>query len=425
MKLKFESWIEMNHYSSDSMKLFKSSLECYRAQVYPASLLMSYLGFIIVLKDRIMEAQMPSGFPEQIWRNMIKGLQNEDLWEVSVVNAILRQEITQGPKGGPPVFPINDNIRNQIRYWKDRRNDCAHNKDNEINISHVESFWAFLESNLQKITIEGGKITLINKFKRYFDRSYTSATQDIMPLIMEITNSVSKGELNSFWKELFEAVSDLFDYSIEILLIKKVFKFNNAVLTDSLIFHIKTDKSLMKDLLNKEPYFFQRLEFSREETRNFWQKKLNNMSNGLAVFASMLRNNLIPEEEIKEACEKMVLFERYPDDYEDHNTLLLSGFGNALYEYLFITHSKEQRTYWKFMNAKARLFITYIEKYPLKKETVIILCEELGKEEWTSFFLKEQLENLFSSNLFKMNEFTDIATRIGATLPKKIEILHD
>ncbi|RLJ69325.1 hypothetical protein [Pedobacter alluvionis] len=425
MKLKFETWIEKNHYSDNALALFKSSIECYKAQVYPASLLMGYLGFVVVLKDRIMEAEMPSGFPQQLWIDAIRELQNEDLWEAAAFNAVMRQEISQGPKAGPPFFPINDSLRNQIRYWKDRRNDCAHNKDNEINISHVDGLWAFLESNLQKITIEGGKATLLNKFKRHYDRSYTSATQDVTPLIMEISNAVSKGELPDFWKELFDAITDLFDYTIEISLIKKIFKLNSSILTDSLIAYIKTDNGLTKGFLNKEPHFFQHLGFSKEETRNFWQKKLNNMSNGLAVFASMLRNNLIPQDDINEACQRMVFYERYPENNDDHNVLEVHGFGEALFEHLFVTHSKAQWSYWKFMNSNVRLYITYVEKYPLKDETVALLCEELEKEDFVSFFVRDQLANLFSSNTGKMDEFKQVAGRIGATLPESIKILHN
>lgn len=425
MKLKFETWIEKSHYSDNASALFRSSIDCYKAQVYPASLLMGYLGFIVVIKDRIMEAEMPSGFPQQLWIDAIRDLQNEDLWEAAAFNAVMRQEISQGPKAGPPFFPINDSLRNQIRYWKDRRNDCAHNKDNEINISHVDGLWAFLESNLQKITIEGGKISLLNKFKRHYDRSYTSATEDVTPLISEISNVVSKGELGDFWKDLLDTVTDLYDYSIEISLIKKILKLNNPILSDSLIAHIKTDAGLTKGFLNQEPHFFQRLGFSKEEIRNFWQEKLNNMSNGLSVFASMLRNNLIPQEDIKEACERMIFSERYPENNDDHNVLAVNGFGEALYDFLFVKHSKAQRTYWKFMNANVRLYSNYIEKYPLKDETVEILCEELAKEDWVSFFLIEQLGHLFSSHPMKMAEFKQVAANIGATLPQSIKILHN
>lgn len=419
MKLKFETWIEKNHYSPNVLALFKSSVECYKAQVYPASLLMGYLAFMSVLKDRIMEANIPSDFPKQTWKDTVKELQDEDKWEAAAFDAVLRQNRPVGKNPGPPFFPINENIRTQIKYWKDRRNDCAHNKDNEINISHVESFWTFLESNLQKITIEGGKVTLINKFKKHYDRSYTPATQDITPLIFEINSAVSKIELNDFWKDLFNAVSDLYDYTTEISLIKSVFKINNPVLTNSLTSYIKTDKYLLKDLLNHEPYFLQYLDFSKEEIRNFWQKRLNNMSNGLAVFAAMLRNNFIPEEEIKEACAKMVLYDQYPQNIDDHNILVSNGFGDFLYEHLFVTHSKAQKKYWEFMNKNVKRYIDYIENYPLKDETVRILCEELGKE-FHSYFLVDNLLNLFSSNRSKMDEFSKIAVRIRATLPKKL-----
>lgn len=175
MKLKFETWIVENHFPENAKNLFKTSADCYKAQAYSASLLMGYLGFLVTLKERVMSAEKPNLFPSGIWRNLIANLKNEDKWEESIFNASIQQEKTDGSKPPirtqDPVFVINDNLRTQIKYWKDRRNDCVHNKDNIITISHVETFWTFLESNLQKITIEGGKVTLLNKFKKHYDRS--------------------------------------------------------------------------------------------------------------------------------------------------------------------------------------------------------------------------------------------------------------
>ncbi|NJM79738.1 MAG: hypothetical protein HC854_09145, partial [Flavobacterium sp.] len=93
-------------------------------------------------------------------------------------------------------------VRQQIKYWKDRRNDCAHFKQNEINISHVEIFWSFLKSNLSKITIEGGKLNLLKKFLNHFDETKTPPDSDYTHLIKEIEHAIEINESESFFIEL-------------------------------------------------------------------------------------------------------------------------------------------------------------------------------------------------------------------------------
>jgi hypothetical protein len=62
--------------------------------------------------------------------------------------------------------------------------------------------------------------------------------------------------------------------------------------------------------------------------------------------------------------------------------------------------------------------------YELKDEVVKVLCEELGKTEWVSFFLRESLERLFNQNPSKMKEFKEKATKLNLVLPSQITTLN-
>lgn len=427
MKLKFETWIVENHFPENAKNLFKTSADCYKAQAYSASLLMGYLGFLVTLKERVMSAEKPNLFPSGLWKNLITNLKNEDKWEESIFNASLQKEKTDGAKPSvrtqDPVFVINDNLRTQIRYWKDRRNDCVHNKDNSITISHVENFWTFLQSNLQKITIEGGKVTLLNKFKKHYDRSYTAANEDVEPLIKEIKSAVTKLEMHDFWRELFDDVSDLWDYSNEISLISKIIKINDTEIIESLILYLKSDEILLKAYINEHPSIISFLGYTKPEIRIFWNKKIGSMTNVMGVYASMLRNNLIPTEEIKEANKKLVHLYKYAESPDDHYVLSFHGFGEVLYEHLFIENNPSQRKYWEFMNKHYGLYTKYIELYDLKNEVVKIICEELCKTEWVSYFLRESLDRLFLRNPTKMEEFKEKAAKMSLILPSQIAAL--
>lgn len=429
MKLKFENWIVQNNFNSDVTNLFNSSVSCYKANVYTASLLMAYLGFLSLLKERVMKAERPNLFPDYKWKKLLTELKNDDSWEQAIFDAVIKGEKTNGTK--PPVriedpaFAINENIRIQIKYWKDRRNDCVHNKDNIIAISHVENFWSFLESNLPKITIEGGRVTLINKFKTFYDSNYTAANEDITPLLTEIKSAVHTNELDNFWNDLFPIANNIINYNGEILLAQKILKLDEDVLSKSLIYFIKSKESFFKSYIQLEPSFFLRLDYTKQEVRNFWKTELINMRNPMPTYAMLLRNNLIPPEDIDEANESYVLTYKYPESAEDHHTLHENGFGEALYNYLFVKHSQSDFKYWQFMNDHYGLYITFIEKYELKEEVVKILCEELGKEEFTSFFLRDGLNILLTNNHHKKLDFISKAQKIGVILPVEMGVFHE
>jgi len=422
MKIKFQDWIESNQFSEDAEHLFQSSVICYKSGTYTASLLMAYLGFLVVLKERLLKATKPTLFPQHTWENMIRDLRNENLWEEVLTKALNRQEIRNSAKVRiqDPIFVIHQNVREQITYWRGRRNDCAHYRDNVIRESHVESFWSFLEGNLWKITVEGGKATLINKFIRHYDIRYTPAGADVMPLICEIKHAVEKTEMHDFWQGLFDITNNLFDYELEVALIKKTISLNDSELITSLFSYIALHEKLMYGCINQCPSLLHYMNWDKQEIRNFWKSKLGSLRNVISVFATMLRNNLIPDEELEDAMEHIAQTLKYTDDPDDHLILKSKGFGEYLYHILFVQNSKKHYQYWKFMNNNYPLFVQYLKLYPLKEEVVLILCEEFSKSSWTPDFLIDAVKRLFDTERSKQQEFNNKVISLGITLPANI-----
>ncbi len=207
MKLYIENWIDDNKYTENVCTLFKDAITSYKSGAYRPSLLFSYLGFMTILKERIISSNKPNLFPQCQWDSIIKKVLNEDTWEAAVFDATQQQgQFDQTTKvcTKDPVFNLNDNIRIQIKYWKDRRNDCAHYKDNIIDTYHVESFWAFIKSNLPKITIEGGVQSLLNKISKHFDPTLTPPNKDITQLVKEVESSIETKKLKEFWNLLLD-----------------------------------------------------------------------------------------------------------------------------------------------------------------------------------------------------------------------------
>jgi hypothetical protein len=190
-----EKWIkESKKLSKNSTVLFDESFLTFKIGAYRASLIFSYLGFLTIIKEIILASKKPNPIPQSRWDKILFELKNEDTWEKRVYD-----ELANSSK---PIFNINDSIRQQVKYWKDRRNDCAHFKQNEINHNHTELFWSFIKSNLLKITIEGGMENLIKKFEIHFDTTQTPLDKDYSNLIYEIENSVENSQLNEFYQRL-------------------------------------------------------------------------------------------------------------------------------------------------------------------------------------------------------------------------------
>ncbi len=198
MKLQIEIWVLEKSYTNNISKLFNESVICYRNGAYRASLIFSYIGFLTIIKETIVKAKRPAAFTEPEWKNLISNINNDELWEKEVYEALIRVN--------KPIFPLNDDLKLQLRYWKDRRNDCAHFKSNEIESQHTEAFWSFIKSNVPKMTVEGGMETLLNKFNEHFDNTKTPPDADFTHLAKEIEVSVQKNELKDFLKKLTNIV---------------------------------------------------------------------------------------------------------------------------------------------------------------------------------------------------------------------------
>lgn len=413
MKLPFEEWSIQKRFSTNVTALFNEAFICYKNAAYRASLLFSYLGFMTILKEVIIKSAKPATIPPGRWNVIIGKLQSDDTWEKAVYEELIN--------GATPIFNINEDLRQQIKYWKDRRNDCAHFKTNEIEAHHTESFWSFVKSNLLKITIEGGKESLLNKFEKHFDETFTPPGADVTPLIKEIDESVIVLELPTFWGELFAKIDRLWGFLCPIetsftQVANKVFECCSERTKENLSLFLKQKEhdliivGLYPDKIN---YF----NYTPEEIRQIWRKRIiNSGSVAFSIYGTLLRNSLIPSTEIREANEHMIdrLIEYRPDDKVTHKDLAANGFGDVLFE--IAIHKKRLKDWHTWVNPRADMIGYYIEKYPLREETVEVICEMYSRENY-SYWLGERIVRIFTNDVNKKNEFHSIAKREGFTIP--------
>lgn len=415
MKIPFEEWITQKRFSENVSRLFDESLTCYKNTAYRASLLFSYLSFFTILKEVIIKSVKPTSIPQGRWDSIISKLQNDDTWEKAVF-----EELTNAAS---PIFNINEDLRQQIKYWKDRRNDCAHFKSNDIESHHTESFWSFLKSNLSKITIEGGKESLLNKFEKHYDPTFTPPDADVSHLIKEIDESILPIELTDFWTELLQRI-DPYGFmhgndSIAPKLANKVFELCSKATKDNLADYIKNKKydltviSLYPDKINF-------ISYSPAEIREIWRNRIwMNKSTAFEIYGTLLRNSLIPSLEINEANRHMIdnATDYKPNNDATHLALLGNGFGDLLFE--IAIHTNRLKDWYVWVNPRADMIGYYIEKYPLKIETVEVICEMYTRDKY-SHWLGERIVRIFKENTNKKTEFHSIATANRFTIPTEL-----
>jgi hypothetical protein len=414
MKLPFADWVSQLTLSTNVSALLDEAFICYRSSAYRASMHFSYLAFLTMIKELIMKSVKPTAVDQGRWDALLLKLQNDELWEKAV--------FTELTNSSNPIFNMPDDLRQQVKYWKDRRNDCAHFKSNNIDHYHTEAFWSFLKSNLFKMTLEGGKASLLNKFSRHFDLTYTPANIDYGHLVVAIDNSVPVTELTDFWKELADATDEfswmLGDNGTHFQIFDKVFTSCSVHTATNLAeFLIKEESDLA--FVYFYPAQIGQFRYTQDQVREIWQTKMwKDKSRALGIYGTLLRNGMIPTAELTEANKRVLskTSDYAPNNEATHYALAENGFGEVIFQ--AVTSSKFDDWY-NWVNPRADLIAYYIEKYPLRKEIVKVICEMYTRSRY-SHWLGERLEKLFSLNGVKKAEFHKIANEQGYTIPSNL-----
>jgi hypothetical protein len=330
MQLKIEKWVVEQNLSKRVTPLFDEAIKSYKVSAYKASLLFSYLGFMTILKERIIKSQLPPGIPQGMWDQIKVDVQNKEAWDKKVFDS------TQKRKPAV-IFPISETIRREVVYWKDRRNDCAHFKHEKIDYHHVESFWSFLDTNLSKFTVNGGRSSLVRKLKNHFDLSITPPDQPLNPLINEVESAVEPVELQEFFKEV-EIELDEFDEINKFIVFNAILEYYTNQIADDLVDFLKADDTRLLTFLRSHPNKIQYLDLSDEIIRELWYKRLFSESiDDFKVYAGLLQNNLIRNQDIPEANQRIVNRLGYHHKPDTYSKIILeqNGFYPILKERLF------------------------------------------------------------------------------------------
>lgn len=429
MVLPFEKWMKKQGFDSNILSLFNESIICHKVGAYKAAMILSYLGFMSVLKKRILNSDPPSNFVLAEWQtDYQRKLQNDDSWDKDLFD-FTQQENGRGGVN-KKIFDISSDLREQIRYWKNRRNDCAHHKNQHIEYFHVESFWTFMQSNLPKLVVGGGKEYLLNQIREHFDTSVTPIGLDYDFIIDNIPNGVPQNELKSFFQEVETIIKGYSNGASNNNLANRYLDIYNKVIVscpsyvkDELVNYIKEDQSKLVDFLSKYPSKILDLNLDSTFVRAFWNSTDSYYYPGkLPIIFSMIRNNLIQPIEFDEVKSILLNQMYFPEITTPDIEVLNSIDFFSLFKNKFI--NGDPILNYSEGNRIRNLVISCMKNFPINKELVLTITKTFNRD-YNPRHLLEDMRAFFKENNSKMEEFKKCATDNHIPLELKYNIFDE
>ncbi|MBA2868864.1 hypothetical protein [Methanococcus maripaludis] len=436
MKLRFEKWLEEQNFSEGAYDVFEEAIKCYRATAYRSALLMSYVGFLTIIRDKLMETKyIPKGYTEYDWKiNILAPIQDGENWEKNTYEKI--------KKADRPVINTSKELKTQIDYWKDRRNDCAHNKRNMITYSHVESFWAFLISNIDKITVLGSIEELIIDIETFFDISKTPANEPFFKLSEKILATVTKkDEMIVFIPQMVDKMCT-HDSTNNLIWDFRNYGLLNELFLNSNLFSKEFIKYLDENNMKQElanflklyPVHSKFLNGNDTLIREIWYSFLFEFPdmpmlgyNSISLYCSMLRNGLIPKKQLEEASERIFpgLIDRaFGDEISemDYNTLNEYGFFK-IFDSIFSNEDKYNTLYVRtvhdfyWANRCSDIITKYLENSPITKDRVKFLSYLFPYDGFWPVELRPKLDIMFEKHHDKMELIKNLIEEYDLDIP--------
>ncbi|MFB4260941.1 hypothetical protein ACE106_17490 [Shouchella clausii] len=419
MILPIEKWIAEQNYTEEVTDLLNEGIISYKAGAYRAGLLFSYLGFEKIIKNRLFEARRPDNLQEAAWSSIQKNLNDDHRWEETVFDTVTVYAKT-------PIF-LQDNkkreeIKRHLTYWRDRRNDAAHAKKNEITNAHVETLWTFMQNNLPLLVVRGSRNAIIEDLKQHFDRRYTPKGTDFSYIIQQIKHSLHEEDLISFYKEIESSIfkgvlpidsdDEINKFWDEIIKLKEPF-------SSQLVKYLKSDEGANVFHSFIEEYTERIILFSddRQFIYNLWYEKIENFRDPYKLISVLLRNNLIENKESAFERLTMCLNNKIPSDTFSFTFLIEMGYPDYFKELVFGNRFLVNKFEWGNKNLEP---VTHYIKYrDLDEQIVKSLCTAFGGLYYPRDMCKH-LKKFFSLNEEKRVQFIKIAEQINERLPKDL-----
>lgn len=367
--------------------ILNDAIRCYRNGIARPAFMLSYIAFIQAVRDNLLKSDMPKGFNEPRWKACMSKLRQENAWDEQVISCIKCRD-------NPPYFELTDSLRDDVCYWRNRRNDCAHYKDSEITLSHVAAFWVFIMDNYNKFTPIGSLMQSVNDYKRHYNVSITPKGTSTEVIFKRLCLAIkTEDDLLLFLKETdscmeYEEQAQL----LHDLLMDERHKAKVISLLTGKLKRVKMYLALkpadVSVILGNNP----------EMTRKFWYEDFMLFASSANVYVEMLRAKMIPQGEIKESLDMFLKHEYkrnafYLDNPEDFNVLKENGLYDIfIEEYLskdFVCNNPGEKCH------KTDFYISLIQRGGISDKLIKVLSESIKGT------FPYKLENRLKGEIFK------------------------
>lgn len=370
--------------------ILNDAIRCYRNGIARPALMLSYIAFIQAVRDNLLKSDMPKGFNEPRWKACMSKLRQENAWDEQVISCIKCRD-------NPPYFELTDSLRDDVCYWRNRRNDCAHYKDSEITLSHVAAFWVFIMDNYNKFTPIGSLMQSVNDYKRHYNVSITPKGTSTEVIFKRLCLAIkTEDDLLLFLKETDSCMEyeEQAQFLHDLLMDERHKAKVISLLTDKLKrvkMYLALKPADVSVILGNNP----------EMTRKFWYEDFMLFASSANVYVEMLRAKMIPQGEIKESLDMFLKHEYkrnafYLDNPEDFNVLKENGLYDIfIEEYLsedFVCNNPGEKCH------KTDFYISLIKRGGISDKLIKVLSESIkGTFPYT-------LENRLKGEIFKDEE---------------------
>lgn len=171
----FKRWLIDKGLEDD--ELYQESIKCYQVEAYRAAYLYSYLANHKYIANLALDYKaIPKNFmancPEddarvEKWQNIVEQLKNEDVWETTVTDKLIKVN-------GDNIFKLPPKIKDKYEHMKVLRNNSAHAKDRKISESTVLELWNDIEYIYPYFVINGTRdawLDSLDRVSRYTNNS--------------------------------------------------------------------------------------------------------------------------------------------------------------------------------------------------------------------------------------------------------------
>lgn len=367
--------------------ILNDAIRCYRNGIARPALMLSYIAFIQAVRDNLLKSDMPKGFNEPRWKACMSKLRQENAWDEQVISCIKCRD-------NPPYFELTDSLRDDVCYWRNRRNDCAHYKDSEITLSHVAAFWVFIMDNYNKFTPIGSLMQSVNDYKRHYNVSITPKGTSTEVIFKRLCLAIkTEDDLLLFLKETDSCME--YEEQAQLLHDLLMDERHKAKVISLLTGKLKRVKMY---LALKPADVSVILGNNSEMTRKFWYEDFMLFASSANVYVEMLRAKMIPQGEIKESLDMFLKHEYkrnafYLDNPEDFNVLKENGLYDIfIEEYLskdFVCNNPGEKCH------KTDFYISLIQRGGISDKLIKVLSESIKGT------FPYKLENRLKGEIFK------------------------